>query len=291
MSGNLRVKDAYLEDVLQGRASLLFDGAMGTMLQKRGLVAGEHPDLLCLTDPDAITDIHRAYVQAGSQAVTTNTFGANRLLLGDEASVADVYEAAVACARAAGARYVAADLGPTGELLDPLGDLEFDDAVDVFAEQARAAAAAGADLIIIETMADPQEMEAALTAAKREADLPVFATMTFGESGRTLFGTAPADAARAMEQLGANAVGINCSVGPEALIPLVADMREATGLPLIVQANAGLPVVSGGNTTYSITPDEYAASVRRIIEVGATIVGGCCGTDPDYIRAVAGLLD
>ena len=290
MGGNARVKDAYLKDVLQGSASLLFDGAMGTMLQKRGLVAGEHPDLLCLAEPDAITDIHRAYVQAGSQVVTTNTFGANRLLLGGEASVADVYAAAVACARSAGARYVAADIGPTGELLDPLGDLEFDEAVDVFAEQARAAMASDADLVIIETMADPQEMEAALTAVKRETDLPVFSTMTFGESGRTLFGTSPADAARAMEQLGADAVGINCSVGPEALIPLVAEMRAATTLPLIVQANAGLPSVSGGQTVYSVSPADYVVSVRRIIEEGATIIGGCCGTDPDYIRALAELL-
>ena len=290
MSENLRVKDEHLGKVLEGEACLLFDGAMGTMLQRQGLKGGELPELLCLTDPEEITAIHKAYVEAGSRVVTTNTFGANRLRLNGAASVDDVFAAAVKCARDSGADYVAADMGPTGELLDPLGDLEFEEAYELYAEQARAVAAAGADLIIVETMADPQEAEAAVTAAKENCDLPVFATMTFGETGRTMFGTTPEDAAEALADLGVDALGINCSVGPEALIPLAAQMRAATDKPLIVQANAGLPQVVDGNTVYTISPQDYAASVKRIMDEGVTIVGGCCGTDPDFIRELAKLV-
>ena len=282
--------DDYFSRVLDGTERLLFDGAMGTMLQRSGLIAGERPELLCLTNPEDITAIHRAYVEAGSQAITTNTFGANRLMLDGAASVDEVFAAAVACAKAAGAQYVAADIGPTGEMLDPLGDLEFEEAYELFAEQARAAQAAGADLIIIETMADPQELEAAVTAAKDNCDLPVFATMTFGEAGRTLFGASPEDAAEALDEMQVDAMGINCSVGPDALVPLVAQMRAVTKRPLIVQANAGLPQVEGGQTVYSISVDDYSAAVQRILDEGATIIGGCCGTNPDYIRALAQLL-
>ncbi|MBQ9003321.1 MAG: homocysteine S-methyltransferase family protein [Eggerthellaceae bacterium] len=287
MTKTMRVKDEYLRRVLAGEAKLLFDGAMGTMLQHQGLQGGELPELLCLTNPDEVTAIHRAYVEAGSQVVTTNTFGANRLRLGGEASVDDVFAAAVKCARDAGATYVAADLGPTGELLDPLGDLEFEEAYELYAEQVRAAMSAGADLFIVETMADPQEAQAAVTAAKDHGDVPVFATMTFGEVGRTLFGTTPEDAAKLLAEWGADAVGINCSVGPKALVPLIAQMRGACDLPLIAQPNAGLPQVVDGQTVYTITPADYAASVGKIMAEGATIVGGCCGTDPDFIRELA----
>ena len=290
MGGQKKVKDDFLQQVLDGERYLLFDGAMGTMLQRAGLAGGELPELLCLTQPETVTGIHRAYVEAGSQVVTSNTFGANRLRLGGAADVADVFDAAIACARASGARYIAADLGPTGELLDPLGDLEVEEAYDLFAEQARAAVAAGADLFIVETMADPQEAQAAVTAALDATDLPVFATMTFGEAGRTLFGTSPADAAQLLDGFGVCALGINCSVGPEALVPLVAQMRAVTDKPLIVQANAGLPEMREGRTSYSIDPATYVQAVQRIVDEGATIIGGCCGTDPDYIRALADML-
>ena len=289
-SRQTRVKDDYLGRVLAGEEYLLFDGAMGTMLQRRSLSAGELPDLLCLSKPEAVADIHRAYVEAGSQAITTNTFGSNREKLGGAASVDEVFKAAVACAREAGARYVAADIGPTGELLDPLGDCTFEEAYALFAEEVRAAASAGADLVIIETMADLQEMEAAVRAAQDNCDLPVFATMTFSMGGRTFLGVAPEEAAQTLEDLDVDALGVNCSLGPIELVPIVDALLAATSKPVIVQANAGLPTVNDGETSYAIDAATYAASVAPMIEAGARVIGGCCGTDPDYIRELAKLL-
>ena len=281
---------AHLENVLAGEAYLVFDGAMGTMLQRKGLAAGELPELLCLADPRSITAIHRAYVEAGSQAVTTNTFDANRLKLGGAASVEEVFEAAVRCARESGAAYVAADIGPTGELMSPMGDLEFSEAFDLFAEQAVAAEKASADLVIIETMADVLEMTAAVLAVKASCSLPVFATMTFTASGRTFLGTGPRDAALVLAALGVDALGVNCSAGPADLRPVVEEMLEVASCPVIVQANAGLPEVVDGVTSYALPPADYAAAVLPMIEAGATVVGGCCGTDPDYMREVAKLV-
>ena len=287
----LRVKDDDLARVMAGEKTLLFDGAMGTMLQNNGLAAGELPELLCLQQPDAITSIHRAYGEAGSEVVTTNTFGANARKLGGAAEVADVFDAAVACARAAGARYVAADVGPTGALIFPMGDLSFSEAYDLFAEQARAIEKTDADLVIIETMADVLEMTAAVLAIMDECTLPVFATMTFTASGRTFLGTTPGDAALVLAALGVDALGVNCSAGPEDLQPVVSAMVEVAPCPVIVQANAGLPEVVDGETRYSLTPEEYVRDVAPMIDAGASIVGGCCGTNPDYIREVAHLLD
>ena len=283
--------DDYLARVLAGEEFLLFDGAMGTMLQGVGLKPGELPDLLCLTDPDAVTAVHRAYVEAGSQVVTTNTFGSNRLKLEGEAEVADVFAAAVACARAAGARYVAGGLGPTGELMDPYGDLEYEEAYEIFAEQARAAEAAGADLIIVETMADLTEAEAAVRAAVECTSLPVFATMTFAAHGRTIMGVSAAEAAEALDGFGASAIGANCSQGPIEMAPVIDEMLAATSKPVIVQANAGMPTLVDGVTGYSIDADEYVEAVGRIVDAGARIVGGCCGTNPDYIRGLAALIE
>ena len=280
-----------LHRALAGEGFLVFDGAMGTMLQRRVLDAGEAPELLCLTNPQVVTDIHRAYVEAGSQVVTTNTFGANARKLEGAATVAEVFAAAVKCGRDSGASYVAADIGPLGELLFPMGDLEFSEAYDLFAEQARAAQAAGADLIIIETMADLLEMVAAVLAVKDSCELPVFATMTFTASGRTFMGASPRCAALALSALGVDALGVNCSVGPADLQPVVQEMLEVASCPVIVQANAGLPEVVNGVTTYTLSPADYAAAVIPMVEAGATIVGGCCGTDPDYIRAVVEALE
>ena len=287
----LAVKDDRLRAVLEGRAHLVFDGAMGTMLQARGLEAGELPELLNLQHPDEVTAIHRAYVEAGSEVVTTNTFGANARKLGDAAGVDEVFAAAVACARASGARYVAADIGPTGALLEPLGTLPFEEAYALFREQAVAAERHGADLILVETMADLLEAKAAVLAAREATSLPVFATMTFGEDGRTFLGTTPEIAAVVLSSLGAHAVGINCSLGPDALAPLVERMAPFARCPLMVQANAGLPQIVDGRTVFGITPQDYAAAVARMVEAGVAIVGGCCGTNPDYIRLLAQLVD
>ena len=207
----LTVTDAHLAEGLAGRAYLLFDGGMGTLVQAAGLhTVHAVPDLLNLTHPEAIVAIQRQYVEAGADCITTNTFNTNRLKLANAgATVAEVYAAAAANARAAGAPLVAGDIGPTGALLEPLGTLTFDEAFDIFSEQACAAEAAGCDLLVVETMADLLEAKAAVLAAVESTALPVFATMTFGEDGRTFLGTTPAIAATTLSALGASAVGLN----------------------------------------------------------------------------------
>ncbi len=286
----VRVKDDYLQRVLNGEEFLVFDGAMGTQLQERGLAAGELPELLCLTNPDEIRDIHAAYVAAGADVATTNTFGANAEKLGDAATVEEIFSAAVSCARASGVRYVAADIGPTGQLLEPMGTLPFDDAYELFARQARAATAAGADLFIVETMADLAEAKAALLAVVENSDLPVFVTMTFAEDGRTFLGTTPEVAAVTLSSLGADAVGINCSLGPRDLLPLVEQMLPWAKCPVMVQANAGLPRVEDGVTVFDVHPAEYCEAVAQMLDAGVTIVGGCCGTAPEYTAGERALL-
>ena len=279
-----------LDAALGGERFLLLDGAMGTQLQARGLAAGELPELLCLSHPEVVTDVHAAYVAAGADVVTTNTFGANAAKLGDAASVEEVFSAAVACARAAAPHYVAADLGPTGQLLAPMGPLPFDDAYELFARQVRAAAAAGADLFVIETMSDLAEAKAALLAVRENSDLPAIVTMTFEEDGRTFLGTTPEVASLTLSSLGAAAVGINCSLGPAEVAPLVARMAPWARCPLAVQANAGLPHVEGDATVYDIGPERYATDVAPMLDSGVTILGGCCGTTPDHIAALRALL-
>ena len=287
---SLRIADADLRAVLEGRRSLLFDGGMGTMLQAAGLAAGELPELLNLTDPEGISAVHAAYVAAGSEAVTTNTFGANARKLGGKAEVEEVFRAAVGCARRAGARYVAADIGPIGALLRPMGTLSFAEAYGLFAQQARAAARAGADLFIIETMTDLAEIKAAVLACRENTDLPIVATMTFEEDGRTFLGTSPEVAAVTLDALGVEALGINCSLGPAELRGLAKRMLAVTAKPVIVQANAGLPHVEDGRTVYGIDPRAYAAAVAEMVSDGVSIVGGCCGTTPEYIRLLAQVL-
>ncbi|MEF2649492.1 homocysteine S-methyltransferase family protein [Collinsella tanakaei] len=286
----LRIADDNLRAALEGRRHLLFDGGMGTMLQAAGLKAGALPELLCLTNPDAITRVHAAYVAGGSEVVTTNTFGANALKLHGETTVEEVFNAAAACARAAGARYVAGDIGPLGTLLRPLGTMGFDEAYDHFAQEARAAQAAGCDLIIIETMTDLAEIKAAVLAAKENCDLPIFATMTFEADGRTFLGTSPDIAAITLDALGADVVGINCSLGPAELRPFAQAMLAVTAKPVMVQANAGLPHVEDGCTVFDIDPQSYAAAVANMVEDGVGIIGGCCGTNPDYIRLLADII-
>lgn len=289
----LTVTDAHLAEALAGRAYLLFDGGMGTLVQAAGLhTVHAVPDLLNLTHPEAIVAIQRQYVEAGADCITTNTFNTNRLKLANAgATVAEVYAAAAANARVAGAPLVAGDIGPTGALLEPLGTLTFDEAFDIFSEQARAAEAAGCDLIVVETMADLLEAKAAVLAAVESTTLPVFATMTFGEDGRTFLGTTPAIAAATLSALGASAVGLNCSLGPTELAPLVGELAPHDRALVMAQPNAGLPRIQDGETVFDVGPNEFAQAMEAILDAGATVIGGCCGTTPDHIAALRALID
>ena len=291
MSDRFRTTDPFLRRVFAGEEFLVFDGAMGTMLQEAGLKAGELPELLNFSHPETVTAIHLAYVEAGADVISANTFGANAYKLGDAARVEDVFAAAIACARKSGARYVAADIGPIGALLKPLGTMDFDEAYDLFAQQARAAQAAGADLFVVETMTDLLEAKAAVLACLECTELPVVATMTFGEDGCTFLGTSPEICAMTLSALSVQAVGINCSLGPDALAPLLARMAPFARVPLMVQANAGLPRIEDGRTLYDIDAEAYAHAAEALLDAGATIVGGCCGTSPDYIARIRILVD
>ena len=271
----LAIKDEHLKRALLGQDFLVVDGAMGTQLQERGLAdAGQIPEMLNFSHPDDIAAIHKAYVDAGAEVITTNTFGANRLKLEGVASVEDVYRAAAECARAAGAPYIAGDVGPTGALLEPMGTMSFEEAYDLFAEQVRAVAAAGCDVVLIETMADLREAKAALLAAQENCDLPVFATMTFGEDGRTFLGTSPEVAAEVLSSMGAHAVGLNCSLGPAELLGAAQDMARRCRCPLMVQPNAGLPRVEDGVTVFDVSPEDFAAAMEGMLDAGASIIGG-----------------
>lgn len=269
--------------------TLLLDGAMGTMLQKSGLKLGERPELLCLTDPAAIEAIHREYLAAGSRVVYTNTFGASAgKLQGCGYTPSQVVSAAVAIARRAADAFggaVALDIGPLGELLEPMGTLPFETAYERFQEQILAGAP-GADLIVIETMTDLQETRAALLAAKENASLPVFCSMSFEEGGRTFTGCDVRAMALTLEGMGADAIGINCSLGPYEIYPIAQELVRWTNLPILIKANAGLPVVEDGKTVYKIGPEEFAQAMVRFLDLGVSILGGCCGTDPRYIAAL-----
>ncbi len=271
-----------------GRFTLL-DGAMGTMLQKAGLAAGARPEELLFSAPDSLTAIHRAYIEAGADIVYTNTFGANaKKLEGSGLAVADVVQRAVACARAAcrgSAARVALDIGPLGELLEPVGTLSAEDAYALFAEMVQAGAAAGADIIAIETMTDLAETKAALLAAKENSSLPVMVSMSFEENGRTFAGTPVEAMAACLSGLGASALGINCSLGPAAILPLAKRLCAASPLPVFIKPNAGLPDPSGKG--YTLDAEGFCREALGFAELGVQALGGCCGTTPDFIRALA----
>lgn len=267
----------------------LLDGAMGTMLQKMDLPQGCEPELLALSRPETLSAIHRAYVEAGSQVVCANTFGCNaKKLAGSGHSVAQVVAASVAAARAAGPQAVALDVGALGERLEPLGTLRFEEAYGLFRQVMEAGARAGADLIFIETMTDLYEARAALLAAKEATTLPVFVSMSFDPAGRSFTGCTVASMAATLEGLGADAIGFNCSPGPDTLAPLVAELSRHTRLPIIAKPNAGLPHPVDGS--YGIDAAAFRAAMARCVEAGATLVGGCCGTTPAYIAEVGALL-
>jgi len=267
---------------------LIFDGAMGTMLQGLGLKGGDLAEKYNLERPEVIAGIHRAYVEAGAQAVTTNTFSANRFkLAGSGLDLAAVIKAAVEIARKAAAdRLVALDVGPLGQLMEPYGTLSFETAYEAFAEQIRAGAAAGADLVLVETMSDLYEAKAAVLAARENTDLPVFCTMTFQANGRTLTGADPMTVVNVLQSLGVDALGINCSLGPEEVAPLMEAMLRYAQVPIMVQPNAGLPQLLGNETVFPVMPAEFAAYGCGMAAKGARILGGCCGTTPAHIEAL-----
>ncbi len=269
-----------------GQDILFFDGGMGTMLQARGLRLRELPEVLDLTHPDLIGSIHRDYLEAGADFVTTNTFGANRWKLeGSGHTVAEAVSAAVRVARSAaddfGAR-VALDIGPSGKVLAPLGDAAFEDVYEAVAEQVRAGAE-GCDAVLLETFTDLYELKASLLAVKDHCNLPIFATMSFEEGGRTFFGAGIDSMVMTLEGLGAAALGVNCSLGPVQLEPIVEAICALSHIPVMVQPNAGLPVMRGGASSYDVTPDRFADLMSRFAGMGAAVLGGCCGTNPEYI--------
>ncbi len=272
-----------------GTRPLFLDGAMGTMLQSRGLGPGALPELWNLSHPDVLRDIHRAYLDAGADILLANTFGANRCKLGAAADQAGALIAAgVALAKEAAGEHawVGLDVGSTGKLLRPYGDLSFENAYDAFAEMIDAGAAAGADLIVIETMSDLYETKAALLAAKEHCSLPVIVSLTFDETGKLLTGADIPAAAAVVEGLGADVIGLNCGLGPQQMRALLPLLRDACSLPVAVSANAGLPVVVDGRTCFNVAPEEFAGECRALIEGGAVLVGGCCGTTPEHIAAM-----
>lgn len=280
------------ETLLKGKGPVILDGGMGTMLQARGLKLGEYPELAALEHPDWVRDIHRSYVEAGSQILCANTFGANREKLRRTGkTVEEVIPASIALAREAaqGRALVALDMGPIGQLLEPTGSLDFETAVDIFAQEVRSAVTAGADLVMIETMTDLQECRAALLAVKENSDLPVVVSLTYEERGRTFLGHSPAAAALTLEGMGADVIGVNCSLGPREMPPLVEEMTRWTTLPISVKPNAGLP--DPGGAGYDITPEEFAAAMAELTALGVKFYGGCCGTTPEYIALLSKALE
>lgn len=260
------------------------DGGFGTMIQAAGLPVGKDPCDWNLENPAAVTAVHRAYVEAGAEIVLANTFGANRLKYHGAHDLAQLIPAAIANARAAGAAKVALDLGPTGKLLKPAGDLDFEAAYDAFAETVRLGREA--DLIFIETMGDVYEVKAAVLAAKETCDLPIYVTVALGENGQLLTGGSVECVAALLESLDVAAYGFNCGLGPDRMLPFVERLAQVSTKPIIVKPNAGMPKLVDGKTVFPETPDEFATHVAALVRAGASVVGGCCGTTPAHIAAV-----
>ena len=278
-----------------GRERLFFDGGTGTLLQAQGLRGGELPETWNLLHPERIRAVHRSYLEAGSHVVCTNTFGANPLKFpagsgfDPDALVRAGVELALQARREAGREgdaWVALDLGPTGRLLRPMGDLDFEDAVALYARMVRSGAAAGADLVIIETMSDSYEAKAAVLAAKENCALPVVVTTVYGENGKLLTGGDVPAVVALLEGLGVDALGVNCGLGPAQMVPIVKQLLACSSLPVVVNPNAGLPRSVGGQTVYDIGPEEFASLMEGVAALGAHGLGGCCGTTPEHIRAL-----
>ena len=279
----------YLKDNI-----LIFDGAMGTMLQNEGLPIGESPEVFGMENPDKLLKIHKKYLEAGSNVLTTNTFGCNELKVSKLGyTVEEIIDNAVSVARKAidecdksKPRFVALDIGPIGEMLEPMGTLSFDRAYEIFKRQAVQGEKSGADLIIIETMMDLYEAKAAVLAAKENTNLPVICTMTFDENGRSFTGCLPESMVATIEGLGVDALGVNCSLGPKQLLPIVKTITETSSIPVIVQANAGLPVIENNQTIYKMTAKEFFQGAKNFVDLGVSIIGGCCGTNETFIKEI-----
>ena len=274
-----------------GKEILFFDGAMGTMLQKNGLKTGELPENMNLTDPQVLLKIHKEYLDAGCNVITTNTFGANSLKFNN---VEEIITAGVSHAKKSAKDYdrdtfIALDIGPLGRLLEPCGDLPFEQAYELFKEQVIAGEKAGADLVLIETMGDLYEIKAAVLATKENTNLPVLVSMIFDEKGILLTGADIKTAVVTLEGLGVDGIGMNCGLGPDQMLELLKEMREYSSTPIFIQPNAGLPVSINGKTTYNVTPEEFAEKQLLILKNGACALGGCCGTTPDHIKAMIDL--
>ena len=271
---------------------VILDGGMGTLLQKAGLAPGELPERWNLTHADDVTAIHRAYFDAGSNVVNTNTFGANCLKFSAD-ELDDIIRSAVDNARRAAResageqeKFVALDIGPTGKMLRPLGTFDFEEAVSTFAETVKLGVKYGVDLITVETMNDSYETKAALLAVKENSDLPVLVSCAFGEDGKLVTGASPAAMVALLEGMGADAIGVNCSLGPQALAPVVREYLCLASVPVLLKPNAGLPTVVHGETVYNVAPAEFAREVAALVHDGVRVAGGCCGTTPAYIAAL-----
>ncbi len=271
---------------------IYLDGGTGTLLQAYGLGAGELPERWNMTHPDAVTDIHRAYFDAGSNIAATNTFGANRLKF-TEKELEEIVKSAIGNAKRARAesagrqeKWIALDIGPTGRMLSPYGDFDFEDAVAVFAETVKLGVKYGADLVLIETMSDSYETKAALLAVKENSSLPVFVSNAYGEDGKLMTGATPEAMVTLLEGMGADAIGVNCSFGPKMLTPVVEEYLRYSSLPVMMKPNAGMPRVENGRTVYDVAAEEFAEDVALLMKKGLRIAGGCCGTTPEYILAL-----
>jgi 5-methyltetrahydrofolate--homocysteine methyltransferase len=272
-----------------GRKPLFFDGAMGTILQEKGLAAGEAPELWNLLHPKDVLSVHISYLEAGVDIISANTFGANPFECQEngvepEEVIAAGVRLAHQAVEQAGHGVVALDIGPSGKLLFPMGDLAFEEAVNAFAQMASAGADAGADCVLIETMNDLYEVKAALLGVKEATSLPVFVTTTFDESGKLLTGGDIKAVAAVLEGLGADAIGMNCGLGPKQMLALIKELRSLTSLPLVVNPNAGLPRERNGHTFFDVGPEEFSSCMKEIVLAGAWVIGGCCGTTPEHLR-------
>ncbi|NTW70867.1 MAG: dihydropteroate synthase [Eubacteriaceae bacterium] len=270
---------------------LFFDGAMGTLIQK-AVAEVMLPETVNIKYPEVIKEIHRQYSLAGADIITTNTFGANEFKLEKTGlTLVEVIQGAVRCAKeAAPDKYIALDIGPLGKMFEPGGSLTFDEAYSQFKKQVLAGVKAGCDLIIIETMSDLYEAKAAILAAKENSELPVICTMTFTENNKTFIGTDPLTMVAVLEGLGVDALGVNCSFGPDRLMPVIKEVLKYASVPVIVQPNAGMPAFREGETIYDISKEQFLGYMKEIAEAGASILGGCCGTTPEYIEMLTGNL-